>query len=54
MCIGCGDGTVRIFDRRLSSHEARIMTFREHTAWVVNACFIDNKQIISGRCVFLV
>lgn len=48
MCIGCGDGTVRIFDRRLSPHEARIMTFREHTAWVVNASFIDNKQIISG------
>ncbi|XP_066908393.1 regulatory-associated protein of mTOR isoform X2 [Halyomorpha halys] len=48
MCIGCGDGTVRIYDRRLSPHEARIMTFREHTAWVVNACLINNKEIISG------
>ncbi|CAH1390367.1 unnamed protein product [Nezara viridula] len=48
MCIGCGDGTVRIFDRRLPPNEARIMIYREHTAWVVNASFIDNNQIISG------
>lgn len=48
MCIGCGDGTVRVFDRRLAPHESRVMTFREHTAWVVAATLINDKHIISG------
>ncbi|XP_075073014.1 regulatory-associated protein of mTOR isoform X1 [Mixophyes fleayi] len=32
---GLGDGSVRIFDRRMSQSECRVMTYREHTAWVV-------------------
>ncbi|XP_012256997.1 regulatory-associated protein of mTOR isoform X2 [Athalia rosae] len=39
MALGCGDGSVRLFDRRLPPHEARIMTWREHTAWVLGAYF---------------
>lgn len=35
MALGCGDGSVRLFDRRLSSLEARVMTWREHTAWIL-------------------
>jgi len=35
MAVGCGDGSVRLLDRRLSPTEARIMTWREHTAWVL-------------------
>ncbi|KAL1130821.1 hypothetical protein AAG570_012062, partial [Ranatra chinensis] len=35
MGVGCGDGTVRLFDRRISPLESRVMTYREHTAWVV-------------------
>ncbi|XP_069683368.1 regulatory-associated protein of mTOR [Periplaneta americana] len=33
---GCGDGSIRLFDRRLSPQEARVMTWREHTSWVVD------------------
>ncbi|XP_052071445.1 regulatory-associated protein of mTOR-like isoform X2 [Mytilus californianus] len=32
---GCGDGTVRLFDRRLAPTECRVMTLREHPRWVV-------------------
>ncbi|KAG9473482.1 hypothetical protein GDO78_004012 [Eleutherodactylus coqui] len=32
---GLGDGSVRIFDRRMSQNDCRVMTYREHTAWVV-------------------
>lgn len=52
MCVGCGDGTVRVFDRRLSPHESKIITFREHTSWVVNAALINEREIISGRYRF--
>ncbi|CAJ0967179.1 unnamed protein product [Ranitomeya imitator] len=32
---GLGDGTVRIFDRRMSQNDCRVMTYREHTSWVI-------------------
>ncbi|XP_072882388.1 regulatory-associated protein of mTOR [Hemitrygon akajei] len=32
---GLGDGSVRIFDRRMAPNECRVMTYREHSAWVV-------------------
>ncbi|RLU18249.1 hypothetical protein DMN91_008605 [Ooceraea biroi] len=35
MALGCGDGSVRLLDRRLPPAEARVMTWREHTAWVL-------------------
>jgi len=49
-CIGCGDGTVRLFDHRLPAQEARIMTYREHSAWVVNVSLSgDNSySLLSG------
>nr|XP_061791704.1 regulatory-associated protein of mTOR isoform X2 [Nerophis lumbriciformis] len=34
---GLGDGSVRVFDRRMGPNECRIMTYREHGAWVVKA-----------------
>ncbi|XP_058791281.1 regulatory-associated protein of mTOR isoform X2 [Phymastichus coffea] len=37
MVVGCGDGSVRIFDRRLAPNEAKVMTYREHNAWVLGA-----------------
>uniref|UniRef100_A0AAU7B9E9 Raptor n=1 Tax=Pyrrhocoris apterus TaxID=37000 RepID=A0AAU7B9E9_PYRAP len=48
MSIGCGDGTVRIFDRRLPQNEARISTFREHNAWVVSSTMVNESLVISG------
>ncbi|CAH1793910.1 unnamed protein product [Owenia fusiformis] len=47
---GCGDGSVRLYDRRLSQSECRVMTLREHSGWVVKVHLqqgIDGK-IISG------
>ncbi|CAB3367387.1 Hypothetical predicted protein [Cloeon dipterum] len=35
LAAGCGDGSVRLFDWRLSPHEARVMTWREHTNCVI-------------------
>ncbi|XP_069786057.1 regulatory-associated protein of mTOR isoform X2 [Narcine bancroftii] len=32
---GLGDGSVRIYDRRMAPNECRVMTYREHAAWVV-------------------
>ncbi|XP_028374868.1 regulatory-associated protein of mTOR [Phyllostomus discolor] len=34
---GLGDGSVRVYDRRMALGECRVMTYREHTAWVVKA-----------------
>lgn len=44
---GCGDGSVRVFDCRLSQNDARVHTWRENNAWVVNCALIGNS-IISG------
>lgn len=44
---GCGDGSIRVFDRRLSQNEARVLTWREHSGWVVN-CALRDHTIISG------
>lgn len=35
MALGCGDGSVRLLDRRLPPAEAKVMIWREHTAWVL-------------------
>ncbi|XP_014234805.1 regulatory-associated protein of mTOR [Trichogramma pretiosum] len=37
LIAGCGDGTVRIFDRRLAPLEARVMTYCEHSSWILGA-----------------
>ncbi|XP_053515794.1 regulatory-associated protein of mTOR isoform X2 [Artibeus jamaicensis] len=34
---GLGDGSVRVYDRRMALGECRVMTYREHSAWVVKA-----------------
>ncbi|XP_053766425.1 regulatory-associated protein of mTOR [Desmodus rotundus] len=34
---GLGDGSVRVYDRRMALGECRVMTYREHTAWVLKA-----------------
>ncbi|GFS45364.1 regulatory-associated protein of mTOR [Trichonephila inaurata madagascariensis] len=48
---GCGDGTVRVYDRRLPQNECCLHVFQEHSGWVVNV-MLQNKQnfgqIISG------
>ncbi|XP_071961463.1 regulatory-associated protein of mTOR-like isoform X2 [Antedon mediterranea] len=36
LIAGCGDGSVRLYDRRLTPLDSRVMTLREHNSWVVN------------------
>ncbi|XP_064637530.1 regulatory-associated protein of mTOR-like isoform X2 [Lineus longissimus] len=47
---GCGDGSVRLYDRRLAPNECRVMTLREHSGWVINVHLQRgvNGKIISG------
>ncbi|XP_057193766.1 regulatory-associated protein of mTOR isoform X2 [Triplophysa rosa] len=35
VAAGFGDGSVRVYDRRMGPNECRVMTYREHGAWVV-------------------
>lgn len=32
---GCGDGAIRLYDRRMSPKDAMVMCFHEHKSWVV-------------------
>ena len=48
MVIGCGDGSVRLFDRRVPPLEARVMTWREHNAWVLGSFFRKSKGYTSS------
>ncbi|XP_046854750.1 regulatory-associated protein of mTOR-like isoform X4 [Xenia sp. Carnegie-2017] len=43
LVIGCGDGSVRLFDRRLPPSDSRVMTMREHQSWIVNVV-LQNKS----------
>lgn len=55
LVVGCGDGSVRLFDRRLPPNDSRVMTLREHRSWVVNVVLerSTSESIISARYVFL-
>ncbi|NXO92866.1 RPTOR protein, partial [Certhia brachydactyla] len=50
---GLGDGSIRVFDRRMALSECRVMTYREHTAWVVKAYLQKHPEgnIMSVSCV---
>ncbi|CAH0389097.1 unnamed protein product [Bemisia tabaci] len=49
---GCGDGSVRLFDRRLAPQDARVRTYREHTGWVLTAQLRkDGKGGLISGCV---
>nr|XP_024002664.1 regulatory-associated protein of mTOR-like [Salvelinus alpinus] len=37
IAAGLGDGSVRLYDRRMGANECRVMTYREHSSWVVKA-----------------
>uniref|UniRef100_A0A8C5W7W3 Regulatory associated protein of MTOR complex 1 n=1 Tax=Microcebus murinus TaxID=30608 RepID=A0A8C5W7W3_MICMU len=50
---GLGDGSIRVYDRRMALSECRVMTYREHTAWVVKAYLQKHPEgrIMSGVTV---
>lgn len=37
ICAGFQDGVIRVFDQRLSSSDAKILTFRDHNSAIVNS-----------------
>ncbi|XP_023375399.1 regulatory-associated protein of mTOR [Pteropus vampyrus] len=41
---GLGDGSIRVYDRRMALSECRVMTYREHTAWVVKVCLQKHPE----------
>ncbi|EFX77206.1 hypothetical protein DAPPUDRAFT_248021 [Daphnia pulex] len=47
----CGDGSVRLFDQRCSAAKSRVMTWREHAAWVIDCEWISvegGANLVSG------
>lgn len=49
LAAGCGDGSVKIFDKRLSGQTAVVITYREHTDSILSACMrYDCESFISG------
>ncbi|XP_031551677.1 regulatory-associated protein of mTOR-like [Actinia tenebrosa] len=50
LIAGCGDGSVRLYDRRLPPSDSRVMALREHSGWVTSV-FLQkggDGNIISG------
>ncbi|XP_020291270.1 regulatory-associated protein of mTOR isoform X2 [Pseudomyrmex gracilis] len=44
MVLGCGDGSVRLLDRRLPPAEARVMIWREHSSWVLGTFLRKSEE----------
>ncbi|XP_077490402.1 regulatory associated protein of MTOR complex 1 isoform X1 [Amblyomma americanum] len=51
LVAGCGDGTIRVYDRRLPPADCRIMTLREHTSWIVSVHLNVRERRITSGCV---
>lgn len=49
LAAGCGDGSVRIFDKRISQHNSVVITYREHSNAILTACLRnDCESLVSG------
>jgi len=50
LVAGLGDGSVRIYDRRLPPDDCRVMTLREHEGWVLKVFLSKRNEgsILSG------
>ena len=54
MVAGCGDGTVRLYDRRQPASSSLVQTLREHNSWIANVHmqhYSKERNIVSCRCV---
>ena len=47
---GCGDGAIRLFDKRMPSADSLVLSFEEHKNWVVNVQLQRGaeRRLISG------
>lgn len=49
IAAGCGDGSVRLFDKRLTPHNTVVKTYREHASAILTACLRnDCEGLVSG------
>lgn len=49
IAAGCTDGSVRLFDKRCPPVDARVMTYRESTGFILAACLRDDcENLITG------
>lgn len=49
IAAGCGDGSVRIFDRRITQHNSIVITYREHANAILTACLRnDCESLVSA------
>ncbi|TPX39231.1 hypothetical protein SeMB42_g04419 [Synchytrium endobioticum] len=47
---GCGDGSIRLYDRRIASKEAHVAVLTDHRKWVVNVQLQpgSHRDVLSG------
>ncbi|TPX34292.1 hypothetical protein SmJEL517_g02937 [Synchytrium microbalum] len=47
---GCGDGNIRLYDRRISSKDAHVAMLTDHQKWIVNVQLQagSNRDVLSG------
>ena len=51
ICVGCKDGSVRVFDDRLMPQDSRVLTFYEQKSWILDVHIYPNERnvhILSG------
>lgn len=47
---GCGDGSVRLYDKRCAPQEARIRVYREHSGAILSTSLRDNQTTLVTGC----
>jgi regulator-associated protein of mTOR len=54
LIAGCGDGAIRLYDKRLAPKDAMVLTFNEHPSWVINVHLQrgNERKLISGRYIY--
>ncbi|XP_071815163.1 regulatory-associated protein of mTOR-like isoform X2 [Apostichopus japonicus] len=50
LIAGCGDGSLRLYDRRLAPTDSRVMTLREHDSWVTNV-YLEKGSTGDGKII---
>lgn len=47
---GCGDGSVRLYDKRCSPQEARMRVYREHSGAILSCCLKNDQTTLVTGC----
>lgn len=51
LVAGFGDGTVKVYDRRIQPRDNMVRNYKGHRAWIVNVHMQrgGNRELLSGR-----